>query len=153
VSGARPARKLGAMIPGPVEVAVISFEGNRFKGEIAPALEEIVDRGIIRIVDLVFVTKDGAGRVRNFEVDDTETGAAGAMSPLAHEIAGLLSEDDIREIGERLQPNSSAAMIVFEHAWLRRLKEAILNANGRLVAQERIPLEVVERALAERAGV
>jgi uncharacterized membrane protein len=141
------------MIPGPVEVAVISFEGNRFKGEIAPALEEIIDRGIIRIVDLVFISKDLAGRVRNFEVDDTDTGVAGAMSPLAHEIAGLLSEDDIREIGEQLQPNSSAAMIVFEHAWLRRLKEAILNANGRLVAQERIPLEVVERALAERAAV
>jgi hypothetical protein len=141
------------MVPGPVEVAVISFEGNRFKGEIAPALEEIVERGIVRIVDLVFITKDHAGRVLKFEVDDTDPEVAGAMSPLADEVSGLLSEEDVREIGEQLEPNSSAAMIVFEHAWLRRLREAILNANGRLVAQERIPMEVVERALAARAGV
>lgn len=140
------------MIPGPVEVAVISFEGNQFKGEIAPALEEIVERGIIRIVDLVFITKDHAGRVLKFEVDDTDPEVAGAMSPLADEVSGLLSEEDVQEIGEQLQPNTSAAMIVFEHAWLRRLREAILNANGRLVAQQRIPMEVVERALASRAG-
>ena len=141
------------MIPGPVEVAVISFEGNQFRGEIAPALQEIVDRGIVRIVDLVFISKDHAGRVLKFEVDDTDAAVAGAMSPLAGEISGLLSDDDIREIGEQLEPNCSAAMIVFEHAWLRRLREAVLNANGRVVAQERIPMEVVERALAARAGV
>jgi uncharacterized membrane protein len=140
------------MIPGPVEVAVISFEGNRFKGEIAPAMEEIVERGIVRIVDLVFVTKDHAGRVQKFEVEDTDADVASAMSPLADEITGLLSDDDVREIGEQLEPNCSAAMIVFEHAWLRRLREAIQNANGRLVAQERIPMEVVERALAARTA-
>jgi uncharacterized membrane protein len=141
------------MIPGPVEVAVISFEGNRFKGEIAPALEEIVERGLVSIVDLVFIAKDDDGRVHAMELDDVDADVAGAMSPLADEVAGLLSEDDIREIGEQLQPNSSAAMVVFEHAWLRRLREAILNANGRLVAQERIPAEVVERALGARAGL
>jgi uncharacterized membrane protein len=141
------------MIPGPVEVAVISFEGNRFNGEIAPALAALVEQGIVRIVDLVFVARDGSGQVRTFELDDAEADVADVMSPLADEVSGLLSEDDIREIGERLQPNSSAAMVVFEHAWLRRLREAILNANGRLVAQERIPMEIVERALAARAGV
>jgi uncharacterized membrane protein len=141
------------MIPGPVEVAVISFEGNRFKGEIAPALEEIVERGLVSIVDLVFIATDDDGRVHAMELDDVDADVAGAMSPLADEVAGLLSEDDIREIGEQLQPNSSAAMVVFEHAWLRRLREAILNANGRLVAQERIPAEVVERALGARAGL
>jgi uncharacterized membrane protein len=143
----------GVMIPGPVEVAVISFEGNRFNGEIAPALAALVEQGIVRIVDLVFVARDGSGQVRTFELDDAEADVADVMSPLADEVSGLLSEDDIREIGERLQPNSSAAMVVFEHAWLRRLREAILNANGRLVAQERIPMEIVERALAARAGV
>jgi uncharacterized membrane protein len=140
------------MTPGPVEVAVISFEGNQFKGEIVPALEEIVERGLVRIVDLVFIAKDEAGRVVAMELDDTDADLAGALSPLADEVAGLLSEADIREIGEQLEPNSSAAMVVFEHAWLRRLREAVLNANGRLVAQERIPAEVVERALASRDG-
>lgn len=140
------------MVPGPVDVAVISFEGNRFKGEIAPALAQIVERGIVRIVDLLFIAKDDAGNVHTFELEDAETDLADAMWPLADEVSGLLSEDDIREIGERLEPNSSAAMVVFEHTWLRQLREAILNANGRLVAQERVPAEIVERALAARAG-
>lgn len=140
------------MVPGPVDVAVISFEGNRFKGEIAPALAQIVERGIVRIVDLLFIAKDEAGNVHTFELEDAETDLADAMWPLADEVSGLLSEDDIREIGERLEPNSSAAMVVFEHTWLRQLREAILNANGRLVAQERVPAEIVERALAARAG-
>ncbi|HXM57370.1 MAG TPA: DUF6325 family protein, partial [Candidatus Dormibacteraeota bacterium] len=106
------------MVPGPVDVAVISFEGNRFKGEIAPALAQIVERGIVRIVDLLFIAKDEAGNVHTFELEDAETDLADAMWPLADEVSGLLSEDDIREIGERLEPNSSAAMVVFEHTWL-----------------------------------
>ena len=140
------------MTLGPIEVAVIRFEGNRFTGEIAPALAEVVDRGIVRIVDLVFVTKDRYGVVQAFELDDVEDDVADAMSPLTDEVSGLLSEDDVRQVGEQLEPESSAAMVVFEHAWLRRLREAVVNANGRLVAQERIPPDVVEQALAARVG-
>jgi uncharacterized membrane protein len=133
-------------------VAVISFEGDRFKSEIAPALAQVVDRGIVRIVDVLFIAKDEAGKVRTFELDDAEVELADTMWLLADEVSGLLSEDDIAEIGERIEPSSSAAMVVFEHTWLRQLREAILNANGRLVTQERVPAEIVERALAARAG-
>lgn len=140
------------MVPGPVDVAVISFEGDRFKSEIAPALAQVVDRGIVRIVDVLFIAKDEAGKVRTFELDDAEVELADTMWLLADEVSGLLSEDDIAEIGERIEPSSSAAMVVFEHTWLRQLREAILNANGRLVTQERVPAEIVERALAARAG-
>lgn len=140
------------MVPGPVDVAVISFEGDRFKSEIAPALAQVVERGIVRIVDVLFIAKDEAGNVRTFELDDAEVELADTMWLLADEVSGLLSEDDIAEIGERIEPSSSAAMVVFEHTWLRQLREAILNANGRLVTQERVPAEIVERALAARAG-
>jgi hypothetical protein len=133
---------------GPVEVAVIEFEGNQFKGEIAPAMREVVDRGIVRIIDLLFIWKDREGTVRSIELDDIDPEIADAMSPLTDEVMGLLSEDDARRIGEQLHDNCSAAMIVFEHAWLRRLRHAIANANGRLVSQERIPADVVDRALA-----
>jgi hypothetical protein len=140
------------VVPGPVDVAVISFEGDRFKSEIAPALAQVVERGIVRIVDVLFIAKDEAGNVRTFELDDAEVELADTMWLLADEVSGLLSEDDIAEIGERIEPSSSAAMVVFEHTWLRQLREAILNANGRLVTQERVPAEIVERALAARAG-
>jgi hypothetical protein len=136
---------------GPVEVAVIGFDTNkRFKGEIAPALADVVDAGVVRIIDLVFVTKDANGAVRAMELSDADEDVAEVMSMLTEDVTGLLSEDDVREIGEQLQPDSSAAMIVFEHAWARRLREAILRASGRLIAQERIPAEVVERARAAR---
>lgn len=140
------------MVPGPVDLAVISFEGSQFKREIAPALAEIVVRDIVRIVDLLFIAKDDAGNVHTVELEEAEAELADAMWPLADEVSVLVSERDIHEIGERLEPNSSALMLVFEHTWLRRLGEAIRNANGRLVAQERVPAEVVERALAARAG-
>jgi uncharacterized membrane protein len=137
---------------GPIEVAVIGFEGDRFASAIAPALNDVVERGMVRIVDLVFVAKDRDGVVRAFELDDVDGAVADAMSPLTDEVSGLLSEDDVRQIGERLEPGSSAAMVVFEHAWLRRLREAVRDGGGHLVTQERIPPEVVERALAARIG-
>jgi hypothetical protein len=139
---------------GPIEVAVIEFDGNHFKGEIASAIREAVDKGIVRIIDMVFISKDDEGTVHSIELDDIETAVAEAMSPLTDEVMGLLAEHDVSEIGDQLHKNSSTAMIVFEHVWLRRMREAIVNANGRVVVQERIPADVVERALAAQdAGV
>ncbi|MDQ6771754.1 MAG: DUF6325 family protein [Candidatus Dormibacteraeota bacterium] len=138
------------MILGPVEVAVIEFEGSHFKGEIASGIREAVDRGIVRIIDLVFIAKDEAGSVRSIELDDMETDVAEAMSPITDEVMGLVAETDVSEVGDRLPNNCSAAIIAFEHVWLRRLREAILNANGQVVSQVRIPADIVERALAAK---
>lgn len=138
------------MTRGPVEVSVIAFDGGQFRGEIAPALAEVVDRGLVRVIDLVFLTKDATGAVEAVELDDVDPDVSDALWPLTDEVSGLLSEDDVREVGTRLEPGQAAAMIVFEHAWLRRLSEAIASANGRLVAHERIPAEVVEQAAAAR---
>jgi len=135
---------------GPVDVAVIEFEGGRFRGEIASALADVVDPGIVRIIDLLFLTRDEDGSVRAIELDEVAPDVADAMSPLTDEVSGLLSEDDVRAVGDRLGTNSLAAMIVFEHAWLSRIREAAERANGRVVAHERIPAEVVEQALAAR---
>jgi Family of unknown function (DUF6325) len=137
---------------GPVEVAVIAFGGGRFRGDIAPALAQAVDRGVMRVIDLVFVSKRADGVVEAAELDDVDADVADALWPLTDEVAGLLSEDDVREVGERLRPGDAAAMVVFEHAWLSRLGRAIADANGRMLAHERIPAEVVERAAAARAA-
>jgi uncharacterized membrane protein len=133
---------------GPVEYMVIAFPGNKFKGEIAPALRELVDNGTIRIIDLAFVGKDADGNVLGFELEDAGSEVGAAFSAIKHERNGLLNEDDVREVGEALDLNSSAALLVWEDVWATKVRDAIVDAGGQLVTIQRVPYEVVEAAVA-----
>lgn len=133
---------------GPVEYMVIEFPGNQFKGEIVPALREVVDKGVIRIIDLVFVRKDEQGNVNVMELADLQKDAADAFAPLAREASTLFAEEDIGKVSEVMEMNSSVALLLFEHVWATRFRNAVLAANGRLIAGERIPREVVDAAVA-----
>lgn len=135
---------------GPVEYMVIEFPGNQFKGEIIPALREVVDKGIIHIIDLVFVRKDDQGNVSVMELKDLQKDAAEAFAPLARDTTTLLAEEDIQKISEIMESNSSAALFLFEHVWATKFRDAVVNARGRVIAGERIPKEVVDAALAWR---
>ena len=137
---------------GPVEYIVVEFPGNQFKGEIVPALAELTDNGTIRIIDLLFIKKDGEGNVTSFELGDLGDDEGSPFDDLDGEIDDLLNEEDILIAAEMLQPNSSAAMMVFENVWATRLRDAIVNANGRLVDNARIPAAIVQAAM-EAAGV
>jgi uncharacterized membrane protein len=136
-------------IAAAVELAVLEFPGSKFKGEIIPALAELVDDGIVRILDLAIVTKGDDGTITTIELSelDDETGAA--FDDLDGEVTGLLSEDDLLAAGEALSAGSTAAVIVWEDVWARRLVEAIRGAGGRLVAHDRLDAETVQAALAE----
>ena len=133
---------------GPVEYMVIEFPGNQFKGEIVPALREVVYKGVIRIIDLVFMRKDAQGNVSVMELADLQKDAADAFAPLAREASTLFAEEDVQKVGEVMEMNSSVALLLFEHVWATRFRNAVLNANGRLIAGERIPREVVDAAVA-----
>ncbi|PKL63217.1 MAG: hypothetical protein CVV31_01930 [Methanomicrobiales archaeon HGW-Methanomicrobiales-2] len=133
---------------GPVEYMVIEFPGNQFKGEIIPALREVVDAGVIRIIDLVFVRKDDRGSVSVMELKDLQKDAADAFAPLARDASTLFAEDDLEKVSEIMESNSSVALLLFEHVWATRFRDAVLNANGRVIAGERIPKERVDAALA-----
>jgi len=135
---------------GPVEYMVIEFPGNQFKGEIIPALREVVDAGIVRIIDLVFVRKDDRGSVSVMELKDLQQDAADAFAPLARDTSTLFAEDDVAKVSEIMENNSSAALLLFEHVWATRFRDAVLNANGRVIAGERIEKERVDAALAWR---
>jgi hypothetical protein len=137
---------------GPVEYLIVEFPGNKFKGEIVPALLEVTASGIIQVIDLIFIKKDEAGNVASFELSALGADEASPFDDLDGEIDGLLSEEDILIAAEGLQPNSSAALLVFEHAWATRLRDAIVGANGRLVDNGRIPREIVEAAMAMALG-
>ena len=129
---------------GPVEYIIIKFPGNQFKGEIVPALADLVDSGTVRILDLVFVLKDADGDVTSIEYEDLP-----GVADVDGEADGLLSEEDLVLAAEVLEPESSGLLIVWEDTWANPLAEAIRGAGGIIVAGERIPHEIVEAAFAD----
>jgi uncharacterized protein DUF6325 len=131
---------------GPVDYAVFAFPGNQFRGEIAPALADLVEAGTIRIIDLAFVGKNEDGDVVAFELTDIDPDVRAGLENLGVEVNGLLNEEDIRAAAEALEPNSSAALLVWENVWARQVKQSILNAGGELLEFQRIPHEVVKAA-------
>ena len=133
---------------GPVEYIVIEFPGNRFKGEIVPALAELVDNDIVRIIDVVFIKKDADGNVTIFEYDALDDVLAFGFADVDGEAGGVLNDEDLELAAETLTPDSSAGLIVWEHRWAARTAQAIRDAGGRIIAGERVPDEVVEQALA-----
>ena len=126
----------GMPMRGPIDYLLVEFPGNNFKGEILRELNRAVENETIAILDLSLITKSEEGEVRSVEIRDTE--AFGEV--LTAEPAGtsLISAEDVAEIGEVLQNNSSAGLLIIEHLWARGLKHAIMNANGLLVADGRI---------------
>jgi hypothetical protein len=134
---------------GPVEYLVIEFPGNKFTGEIVPALAELVANGTIHIIDLAFLKKDADGRISAYELSELAHDEAAMFDALDGEIDNLLNEEDLAIFAEMMQPNSSVAAMVFENVWAARLKDAIQRANGRLVENARIPDEIVQAALVD----
>jgi len=119
---------------GPLEYVEIGFEGNRFTGEILPQVRALQQKGIIRLVDLLFVKKDEQGNVQSNEVDDLGEEVASAYEDLTRDLQGLFTAEDIQMIAADLPVNSSAAIALFEHTWAVDLKEAIARANGVILA-------------------
>lgn len=133
-------------IMGPVDWLVVRFPGNRFKGRIAPEIRRLEDSGIVRVIDLVFIRKDRDGNIAAFEVDDLGGDEENAFNIFSGRVDEWLSQDDIESIGRDLPNDSSAGAILFENLWAVRLKEAMLDAGGEIVAQGRVPPELVEQA-------
>jgi len=129
---------------GPIEILIIGFPGNKFTGEVAPALAELVESGQIRVIDLVFVAKDPAGDVVAVELSDVDKAISAAFQPYVDEPSGMLSDEDIEDIAVALEPNSSAAILLFEHLWATKFQQAVLGAGGVLIDSIRIPKEVVD---------
>jgi len=127
---------------------IVAFPGNNFHGEIGPAIAELADAGTIRVIDMGFVSKDAEGNVTAAEMQDTKSAAGLAFKNIEAEIGELLNEDDLNMLGKELEPESSAAVLVWEDVWATRLKGAIQDAGGVLLEIERIPYQVVDEALA-----
>lgn len=131
---------------GPVEIAVYSFPGSQFTGEIAPALRQLIEDGTVRVLDLAFVIKDDAGDIAWFEVEEAAQRAP-AFAGFHDDPIDLLNEEDIMLLAEQVEPGSAAAIVVWEHTWATRLAEAVEHSGGFVVAREYIPEPVVEAAI------
>ena len=130
----------------PVDYMIVAFPGNQFRGEIAPALADLVEKGTIRIIDLAFVAKDAEGNIGAFELTDIDPDVRQGFENMGVEVNGLFNEDDLQAAGEELEPNSSAALLVWENLWAKDVAQAIRDAGGELLDFERLPHEVVQAA-------
>lgn len=141
------------MALGPVSILAIQFSENNFRGEILAALYDLVKNGTVRIIDAVVVAKDQTGEITVQEVNQLAPTVVAIFDPLDAEVTGLLSYDDIHNLGALLDPNSSAGLLALEHTWAERLAQAIIGANGKVVTNQLIMPDAIEEQLAAIATV
>ncbi|GAA2155664.1 hypothetical protein GCM10009844_43050 [Nocardioides koreensis] len=139
---ARPLDELG-----PVDWIVVEFPGSRFKGEIAPALAELVEHGIVRVLDLLIIRKDVDGRLEFFEIGELDESEVGSLRAYETAVATLLSEEDVEAVAEAVEPGSTAALLVWENSWAAPFASAVRRAGGQLAASGRIPVQALLAAI------
>ncbi len=132
---------------GPVDYIVVEFPGSKFNGTIAPALDDLVERGIIRVLDLLILKKDADGSVEPFELSDLGMDELGELRAYETQLAMLLSEDDVTALAAAIEPGSSAAVLVWENTWAAPFASAVRHSGGQLVASGRIPIQAILAAL------
>ncbi len=131
---------------GPVDVYIIGFPGNKFSGEIVPAILEQVDKGVIRVIDILFVVKDADGTVATLAIEDLGPEGAAFVDVEVMQ-PGALNEEDADEISEDLPENSSALLIAYENTWMQDLVGAFARADAIVIDQIRIPAVVVNEVV------
>ena len=132
---------------GPVGYIVVEFPGNRMTGEGFPILLDLVDRGLIRILDLVFVRKDADGTVSAVELSDLDRDGQMNLAVFEGASSDLLDTDDLSQAGNVIEPGSSAGILVYENRWAAPFASALRRGGAQLVASGHIPLEAIAASL------
>ena len=128
---------------GPIDYIVIEWPGRQPTGEAVPLLVDLVDRGIIRILDVAFVAKDADGSVAALGIDEF----GDAFAEFEGASSGLLGDDDLQEAAGVLEPGTSAAVLVWENRWAAPVAVALRRSGGQLVASGRIPVQAILASL------
>jgi len=132
------------MSQAPVEYLIVGFPDTNFNGEMVPALQELVDDGLIRILDMVFIVKELDGSFTAFEFEDHTS--LDAWGVLVEAMDGLFNDEDIALAAERLEPGTAAALLVWEDLWATKFSDAVRANGGQFIAGERIPPSAIEQA-------
>ena len=134
---------------GPIDVVVIGFpKGAPMTGEAVPIFLDLVNRGIIRVFDALFVRKDEDGTFSGFDIADLDEDSAGYLTEFAGASTGLLDDDDAAKAAAEIEPGSAAVVIVYENRWAAPFAAAVRRNGGVLIANERIPVQTIIDALA-----
>jgi hypothetical protein len=132
---------------GPIDYLVVEFPGNRMTGEGLPLLVDLVDSGIIRIIDLKFVRRDLDGSVVAVEISDFDDDGTLDLAVFDGASSGLLGQDDIDEATSIIEPGNSAGILIYENVWAAPFAAALRRGGAQLVASGRIPVQAILGAL------
>ncbi len=140
------------MVVGPIEYIIVGFPGSKFNGQIAPELAKLIDSRLVRILDLVIISKDESGDVGVFEFDQLDELAP--FADLEGEVGGIVGQEDIDYAAASLAPGSSLGLLVWEDLWAAPFAAAVRESGGVLLEGGRVPHELAQEAFArlERAG-
>jgi Family of unknown function (DUF6325) len=133
---------------GPIDIVVIAYPADApMTGEAVPLFMDLINRGIIRVLDVMFVMKDADGTFSGFDATDLDEESVGDFTAFAGASSGLLGDEDLATAGEAIEPGSAAVMIVYENRWAAPFATAVRRNGGVLVASERIPAQDLLEAL------
>ncbi|MFD3993507.1 DUF6325 family protein [Streptomyces sp. NPDC058583] len=132
---------------GPIDYLIVEFPGNRMTGEGLPLLVDLVDRGLIRILDLTFVRKEEDGSLSGLEIADLTGDGELDLAVFEGASSGLLGQDDLEEAASALQPGTSAGVLVYENRWAAPFAAALRRGGAQVVASGRIPVPALLAAL------
>jgi len=134
---------------GPVDYLVVEFPADEadFSGQMAAELQSLVDRGLVRVLDLLLLQKGADGSVDVAELDEVDESDVGKLRALEAELGMLLAEEDVESIGAVLEPGSAAAVLVYENSWAAPFASAVRRSGGQLVANGRIPTQALIAAI------
>jgi hypothetical protein len=132
---------------GPIDYIVVEFPGSKMTGEGFPLLLDLVDRNIIKILDLAFMTKGEDGSVRGLAIADFDGDGELDLAVFEGASSGLISQEDLDEAGGVLEPGSSAGILVYENVWAGPFASALRRGGGQLVASGRIPVQALLAAV------
>jgi Family of unknown function (DUF6325) len=132
---------------GPISYLVVEFPGNKTTGEGLPVLVDLVDRDVIRILDLLFVTRDDDGSLRAVELSDLDLDGKLDVATFEGVSSGLLDDSDLADAAAAVEPGSAAAILLFENRWARPFTEALRRGGAELVAAGYVPLDAVVASL------
>ena len=135
----------------PVDWVVVEFPGSRFNGEVGPALADLVDRGVIRVLDLLLLKKGADGSVDAYELSDLDDNEVGELRAYAGELATVLSEEDVARAAVAVEPGTTAALLVWENTWAAPFVSGVRRSGGQLVATGRITAQALLDAVEEAA--
>jgi hypothetical protein len=128
----------GVIMRGPIDFIVVGFEGNKFDGSILKAIGDAIDKGVVGLVALLFIKKDSKGAVETLDIDNQGDESTEEFTLKYKGSSKLVSKEDIDEVADLLENDTSAGLLVVEHLWAIPLKKALIKANGVLVADGRI---------------